>query len=80
VEEEIPLHEEHARNNSTATMEEDLATYSTATKDFFISTMEEDPRTNWDECWKEDDVEENDQSTPNSCSLMEYHLVLIFEI
>jgi hypothetical protein len=80
VEEEIPLQEEHLGKNFVATMEEDPATDSTAAKDFAAATMEEDPGTNWDDCWKDDDVEEQAHPTPNSCRLTEDHLVLIFEM
>jgi hypothetical protein len=45
VEEEIPLHEEHSRQNSTSTMEEDPATNFSTANDFIMATIDEDPVT-----------------------------------
>jgi hypothetical protein len=45
VEEEIPFQEEHSRQNSASTMEEDLSMNSSTANDFTVATMDEEPRT-----------------------------------
>jgi len=80
VEEGIPLQEDHSGKNFSATIEEDPDIDYFAANDFVTATMEEDPGTNWYECWKEDNAEGNAHLTPISCRLKEYHLGLIFKM